>query len=177
VCGWWWADEFGLQLAEMAMSYYEREPRGGAATSYQETAQCAAVVAGATASARPGTPLSEVAASWPAAASPVQSVPDRFWTWTAADGSGQVQPVLHAFGGTEEGLTALAVADGPARWNALDPVVRLGQSRHRQKGCPAGSRNTRKDVPGWCSCLVAPRSTTAASAASRSSTITSRCIC
>jgi monoamine oxidase len=36
------ADEFGLQLAEMAMSYYEREPRGGAATSYQEMAQCAA---------------------------------------------------------------------------------------------------------------------------------------
>ena len=36
------AGEFGLQLAEMAMSYYEREPRGGAATSYQEMAQCAA---------------------------------------------------------------------------------------------------------------------------------------
>ena len=50
----------------------------------------------------------------PAAASAVQSVPDRFWTWTAADGSGQVQPVLHAFGGTEEGLAALAVAEGPA---------------------------------------------------------------
>ena len=234
------AGEFGLQLAEMAMSYYEREPRGGAATSHQEMAQCAAVVAGAAASARPGTPLSEVVASWPgspaalaayvsrievthgvpatdlaaaavtdvtggftrrpcwrvaggnqlvarhlagrlgttvrlrsavrlvehdqeqvrlltddgevsgdavilavpmavlralpfapevprtyrsawqraglahnaklhlpltgpAAASAVQSVPDRFWTWTAADGSGQVQPVLHAFGGTERG--------------------------------------------------------------------------
>jgi hypothetical protein len=37
--------EFGLQLAEMAMSYYEREPRGGAPTSHQETAQCAAFVA------------------------------------------------------------------------------------------------------------------------------------
>jgi monoamine oxidase len=56
------AGEFGLQLAEMAMSYYEREPRGGAATSYQEMAQCAAVVADAAASARPGTPLSEVVA-------------------------------------------------------------------------------------------------------------------
>ncbi len=51
-----------------------------------------------------------------APASAVQSVPDRFWTWTAADATGQVQPVLHAFGGTEEGLTALAVADGPATW-------------------------------------------------------------
>ena len=59
------AGEFGLQLAEMAMSYYEREPRGGAATSQQEMARCAAVVAGAAASARPGTPLAEVVASWP----------------------------------------------------------------------------------------------------------------
>ena len=264
------AGEFGLQLGEMAMSYYEREPRGGAATSQQEMAQCAAVVAGAAASARPGTPLSEVLASWPgspaalaayvsrievthgvqatdlaaaavtdvtggftrrpcwrvaggnqlvarhlagrlgtavrlrsavrlvehdqeqvrlltddgevsgdavilavpmavlralpfapevprtyrsawqrvglahnaklhlpltgpAAASAVQSVPDRFWTWTAADGSGQVQPVLHAFGGTEQGLAALGVADGPARWAsraaALRPELSADPSR------------------------------------------------
>ena len=60
----------------------------------------------------------------PAAASAVQSVPDRFWTWTAADGSGQVQPVLHAFGGTEEGLAALAVADGPARWASRAAALR-----------------------------------------------------
>jgi monoamine oxidase len=42
----------------------------------------------------------------PGAASAVQSVPERFWTWTATDRTGQVQPVLHAFGGTEEGLAA-----------------------------------------------------------------------
>jgi monoamine oxidase len=69
----------------------------------------------------------------PAAASAVQSVPDRFWTWTAADGSGQVQPVLHAFGGTEEGLAALGVADGPARWAsraaALRPELSADSSR------------------------------------------------
>jgi monoamine oxidase len=52
----------------------------------------------------------------PAGASAVQSVPGRFWTWTATDGSGQVQPVLHAFGGTEEGLAALQVSSGPATW-------------------------------------------------------------
>jgi len=52
----------------------------------------------------------------PALPSAVQSVPGRFWTWTATDGSGQVQPVLHAFAGTPEGLTALAVTDGPAAW-------------------------------------------------------------
>ena len=50
----------------------------------------------------------------PVAASAVQSVPERFWTWTATDASGQVQPVLHAFAGTEAGLAALAVAEGPA---------------------------------------------------------------
>ena len=60
----------------------------------------------------------------PAAPSAVQSVPDRFWTWTAADGSGQVQPVLHAFGGTEEGLAALAAAEGPATWASLAAALR-----------------------------------------------------
>ncbi|HUJ07678.1 MAG TPA: NAD(P)/FAD-dependent oxidoreductase [Streptosporangiaceae bacterium] len=58
----------------------------------------------------------------PAAASAVQSVPGRFWTWTAIDGTGLVQPVLHAFGGTAEGLAALGAgggrADGPAAWAA-----------------------------------------------------------
>jgi monoamine oxidase len=60
----------------------------------------------------------------PAAASAVQSVPGRFWTWTAADITGQIQPVLHAFAGTEQGLTALAVADGPATWAARAAALR-----------------------------------------------------
>ncbi len=60
----------------------------------------------------------------PAGASAVHSVPDRFWTWTATDGSGQVQPVLHAFGGTAESLAALAVTDGPARWAARAAALR-----------------------------------------------------
>jgi monoamine oxidase len=60
----------------------------------------------------------------PAAASAVQSVPGRFWTWTAADMTGQVQPVLHAFAGTQQGLSALAVADGPATWAAQTVALR-----------------------------------------------------
>ncbi len=48
--------------------------------------------------------------------SAVQSVPDRFWTWTATDATGQVQPVLHAFGGTAAGLAALGVGQGPQAW-------------------------------------------------------------
>jgi monoamine oxidase len=60
----------------------------------------------------------------PAATSAVQSVPGRYWTWTATDGSGQVQPVLHSFAGTEEGLAALKVADGPAAWARSITAVR-----------------------------------------------------
>ena len=62
----------------------------------------------------------------------MQSVPGRFWTWTAADATGRVQPVLHAFAGTEPGLAALAVADGPATWAsrvaALRPELDLDQA-------------------------------------------------
>ena len=267
------AGELGLRLADTAMSYYEREPRGGAATTHVQMARCAEAVTEAAARARPGTSLAEVAADWtgspaalaayvsrievthgvaaaslaagavadvtagferrptwrvaggnqqvavglagrlhgagqahgagqvhgavrlgcavravehdqdgvrvltddgevsgdavivavpmavlrvlpfsppvpgrylsawqraglahnaklhvpltrPAAASAVQSVPDRFWTWTAADRTGQVQPVLHAFGGTEEGLAALAVSEGPATWAARVAALR-----------------------------------------------------
>jgi monoamine oxidase len=56
--------------------------------------------------------------SRPAVATAVQSVPGRFWAWAATDATGQVQPVLHAFAGTEHGLAALEVADGPAAWAA-----------------------------------------------------------
>jgi monoamine oxidase len=54
----------------------------------------------------------------------LQSVPERFWTWTATDASGQVQPVLHAFAGTEAGLAALAVAEGPAAWASRVAALR-----------------------------------------------------
>ena len=272
--------ELGLELADTAMSYYEREPRGGPPTTIEDVAACAAAVARAAAAAGPGASLAEVAAGWdgpaaalaaylsrveitdgvtadvlaaaavsdvttgftwrpswrvaggnqrlaeglaarlgpavrlrtpvravghdqdgvrvltgpgpgagdtaagqtvtgdaaiiavpmavlreltftppvpgplrqawrraglghnaklhvpltrPAAASAVQSVPDRYWTWTANDGSGQVQPVLHAFAGTEAGLAALAVAGGPARWAsrvaALRPELSLDTAR------------------------------------------------
>jgi monoamine oxidase len=59
-----------------------------------------------------------------AAASAVQSVSGRFWTWTAADATGRVQPVLHAFAGTEQGLVALAVTEGPATWAAQAAALR-----------------------------------------------------
>jgi monoamine oxidase len=255
------AAELGLELADMTMSYYEREPRGAALATHQEVARCAAVVAGAAASVPPGTSLARVVSRWhgsraalaayvsrvevtngieagvlaaaavadvtagfarrpcwrvaggnqrvaqglagrlgtsvwlrspvrsvehdhqgvrvltgdgevagdavivavpmavlrglpfspgfpqirrdawrraglahnaklhvpltrPAAPSAVQSVPERFWTWTATDASGQVQPVVHAFAGTRAGLAALAVAGGPARWASRVAALR-----------------------------------------------------
>jgi monoamine oxidase len=255
------AGELGLGFADTAMSYYEREPRGGAPTTHREAARCAEFVAAAAARARPGASLAEVVAGWPgspaaraayvsrievthgvaatvlaaaavadvtagfgrrpswrvaggnqqlaaglagrlpapvlvrspvravehdsdgvrvltgdgevhgdavivavpmavlrtltfsppvpaayrsawqraglahnaklhlpltrpAAASAVQSGPERFWTWTATDRTGQVQPVLHAFGGTAEGLAALGVAGGPDTWAARVAALR-----------------------------------------------------
>ncbi len=49
--------------------------------------------------------------------SAVLSVPERYWTWTARAG-GEVQPVVHAFAGSEGALSRLGVAEGPERWLA-----------------------------------------------------------
>ncbi len=56
--------------------------------------------------------------------SAVQCVSDRFWTWTATDDSGLVQPVVHAFAGTPSGLDQLRVAAGPQRWAARLAALR-----------------------------------------------------
>lgn len=64
----------------------------------------------------------------PAPTSAVQSVAGRFWTWTATDGSGGVQPVLHCFGGTTAGLAELGVGSGPAQW--VKRVVGLRPDLH-----------------------------------------------
>jgi monoamine oxidase len=47
----------------------------------------------------------------------VLSVPERYWTWTARAGEA-VQPVVHAFAGSEPALHALRVTEGPERWLA-----------------------------------------------------------
>jgi 4-methylaminobutanoate oxidase (methylamine-forming) len=52
----------------------------------------------------------------PGEACAVQSVRGRFWTWTATDATGLVQPVLHCFAGTPDGLASLRVSDGPRFW-------------------------------------------------------------
>lgn len=57
-------------------------------------------------------PLRTAGAPWSA----VQSVAERFWTWTATDASGEVQPVLHGFAGSTPALERLGVADGPRTW-------------------------------------------------------------
>lgn len=59
----------------------------------------------------------------PAAPSAVMSVPDRYWTWTARDATGQVQPLVSAFAGSAPALAALRVTAGPATW--LERLRRL----------------------------------------------------
>ncbi len=57
-------------------------------------------------------------------ASAVQNVPDHFWTWTATDGSGEVQPVLHGFSGSVPALERLEVSRGAERWAAMAAALR-----------------------------------------------------
>lgn len=52
----------------------------------------------------------------PVEPSAVQSVGERFWTWTAREPSGDVAQVSHCFSGSASTLEALEVASGPARW-------------------------------------------------------------
>jgi monoamine oxidase len=63
------------------------------------------------------------------AATAVHSVPDFFWTWTAKDGEGKVQPVVSAFAGSSSALERLEVKNGPKKWiqklQALRPDLDL----------------------------------------------------
>lgn len=67
-----------------------------------------------------GAPLTE----WSA----VQNVPERFWTWTATDETGQVQPMLHCFSGSGPALDALAVEAGPSTWAERAAALRADLS-------------------------------------------------
>ncbi len=48
--------------------------------------------------------------------SAVQNVRERFWTWTATDETGGVQPMLHCFSGSGPALDRLQVEAGPRTW-------------------------------------------------------------
>ncbi|MCZ3385844.1 MAG: FAD-dependent oxidoreductase [Actinomycetia bacterium] len=50
--------------------------------------------------------------------SAVQSVADRYWTWTATDATGAVQPMVHCFAGSGRALDRLQVEAGPEAWAA-----------------------------------------------------------
>jgi monoamine oxidase len=56
--------------------------------------------------------------------SAVQDVEHRFWTWTARDVSGLVQPVLHAFAGSPSATRDLGVNDRAAAWVAAAQALR-----------------------------------------------------
>lgn len=59
----------------------------------------------------------------PTPTSAVLSVPDRFWCWTATDGSGSVPPLVNCFAGSMPALVGLRVDSGPASW--LDRLAAL----------------------------------------------------
>ena len=48
--------------------------------------------------------------------SAVLDVARRFWSWTATDASGLVQPVVHCFSGSAPALEGLRVTEGPQEW-------------------------------------------------------------
>jgi monoamine oxidase len=50
------------------------------------------------------------------AAGAVMSVDGRYWCWTATDGTGSVQPVLHCFAGSPDAIGRLHAYDGPSTW-------------------------------------------------------------
>src|SRR5215469_6137046 len=52
--------ELGLKLADTTMSYYAREPRGGAPTMLADVAACAKAVEVAASAAKPGTSLADL---------------------------------------------------------------------------------------------------------------------
>ena len=58
------------------------------------------------------------------APSAVLSVEHRFWTWTAADASGAVAPVLNCFAGSAAAVERLGVGTGPERWDGLVRRIR-----------------------------------------------------
>jgi monoamine oxidase len=56
--------------------------------------------------------------------SAVQDVEHRFWTWTAGDASGLVQPVLHAFAGSPSATRDLGVSNRATAWVAAAQALR-----------------------------------------------------
>ena len=66
----------------------------------------------------------------PTPAQAVTSVPDRFWFWTATDGSGMLPQVASCFTGSLPALDDLEVDAGPRRWlrrlSAVAPELRVG---------------------------------------------------
>jgi len=75
-------------------------------------------------------------------ASAVLSVPERYWTWTARAGE-DVQPVVHAFAGSQPALDRLRVSDGPDTWLAslarLRPDLPLEPDGCRFSTWPGGA--------------------------------------
>jgi len=69
------AGELGLRLADTAMSYYEREPRGGAATTHQELDRSRPNGAGSSGPARLQRHRGRAGRPWAGSTSPASTPP------------------------------------------------------------------------------------------------------
>jgi monoamine oxidase len=83
-----------------------------------------------------------------ASPSSVISVPERFWTWTAADPDGRVVPLVTAFAGSATALDALRVDHGAAgylaRVAALRPDLALREEGAVLSTWPEGAYSARE---------------------------------
>jgi monoamine oxidase len=91
-------------------------------------------------------------------ASAVLSVPERYWTWTARAGD-DVQPVVHAFAGSQPALDHLRIADGPDTWLAslarLRPDLQLAPDGCLLSTWPGGAYSVHP--PGGADTTLAER--------------------
>jgi monoamine oxidase len=93
--------------------------------------------------------------------SAVMSVPDRFWSWTAYDGTGSAAKVVNCFAGSPDALARLRVTDGPETWlervRAIRPELGLGPAvlttwtgdpwaRGAYSATPAGARAAQNEA-------------------------------
>ena len=137
--------DLGLELADTTMSYYEREPRGGAATTARDVARCAAAVAGVAASAPPGASLADVAAGWRGSPAALAAYLSRVVVTHGVDAdtlaAAAVTDVTGGFARRPSWRVAGATSRSPSAWPAVS-----GQ----RSGCAArcGESSTITRAPG-----------------------------
>ncbi len=189
--------ELSLGLADTAMSYDQRDYRGGPAVTGQDVARCAAAVAAAAAGAAPGTSLAELVAGWersPALAAYRSRVEATNGVGAGVLAAAAVSDVTAGFGhrpswrvagGNQRvarGLAARLGRSGPAEPPGAVHRARprRGPGTHRRRG--GGRRRGDRRGPAGRAARAAghaagPRARSGAPGSARAWPITRNCIC